>query len=105
MANYLLAYTGGSGMASDEAEHQAAMAKWGQWFQTLGPALVNPGNPFGESASLKATGANGAAQSGLSGFSIIAADSIQQASEFAKGCPVLQAGGKVDLYEAIEIEM
>ena len=105
MANYLLAYTGGSGMADNEAEHQAAMAKWGQWFQALGPAVVNPGNPLGESTSLEATGTNGAAKSGLSGFSIIAADSLQQASEFAKGCPILEAGGKVDVYETIAIEM
>lgn len=105
MANYLLAYTGGSGMAENEAEHQEAMAKWGQWFQTLGPAVVNPGNPFGQSTSLGAAHTNGAASSALSGFSIIAADSLQQASELAKGCPVLEADGKVDVYEAIEIEM
>lgn len=104
MANYLFAYTGGS-MAETEAEREAAMAKWGQWFQALGPAIVNPGNPFGPSASVGSTGANGAAASGLSGFSIVAADSLIAASELAKGCPVIEAGGKVDVYEAIPIEM
>ncbi|HEX4837523.1 MAG TPA: YciI family protein [Solirubrobacteraceae bacterium] len=105
MANYLLAYTGGSGMAQTEAEREAAMAKWGQWFQTLGSAVVNPGNPLGASASVEAAGTNGAAKSGLSGFSIVAADSLDAASELAKGCPVLEGGGKVDVYEAIPITM
>jgi hypothetical protein len=105
MANYLLAYTGGNGMAEDEAEREAVMAKWGQWFQTLGSAVVNPGNPLGQSSSVGAAGANGAAGSALSGFSIIAAESLQQASEFARGCPVIDAGGKVDVYEAIPIDM
>jgi hypothetical protein len=105
MANYLLAYTGGSGMAQDPAEREAAMAKWGQWFQTLGAAVVNPGNPLGQSASIESAGANGAAKSGLSGFSVIAADSLTAASEMAKGCPVIEGGGKVDVYEAIPIEM
>jgi hypothetical protein len=104
MANYLLAYTGGS-MAQTEAEREAAMAKWGQWFQTLGPAVVNPGNPLGASASVAATGRDGAAKTGLSGFSIIAADSLDAASELAKGCPVLEGGGAVDVYEAIPISM
>jgi hypothetical protein len=104
MANYLLAYTGGS-MAQTEAEREAAMAKWGQWFQTLGSAVVNPGNPLGESASVEPTGINGAAKSGLSGFSVLAADSLNAATELAKGCPVLASGGKVDVYEAIPISM
>jgi hypothetical protein len=105
MANYLLAYTGGSGMAETEAEREAAMAKWGQWFQTLGSAVVNPGNPLGASASVDSAGTNGAAKSGLSGFSIVTADSLDAASELAKGCPVIEGGGKVDVYEAIPIEM
>jgi hypothetical protein len=105
MANYLLAYTGGSGMAQTEAEREAAMAKWGQWFGTLGSAIVNPGNPLGASASVEAAGAGGAAKSGLSGFSIVAADSLDAASSLAKGCPVLEGGGKVDVYETIPIEM
>lgn len=105
MANYLLVYTGGSGMAQTEAEREAAMAKWGQWFGTLGSAIVNPGNPLGASASVEPSGANGAAKSGLSGFSIIVADSLDAASSLAKGCPVLEGGGKVDVYEAIPISM
>ena len=44
MANYVLAYTGG-GMAQTEAEREAAMAAWGAWFGTLGPAIVDAGNP------------------------------------------------------------
>lgn len=104
MANYLLAYTGGSGMAENEADREAAMAKWGQWFQALGPAIVNPGNPFGASASIAAAGRDGAAKTGLNGFSIIAADSLDAASELAKGCPVIDDGGTVDVYEAIPIE-
>ncbi len=53
MANYLFAYTGG-GMAQTDAEREAAMAAWGQWFGTLGSAIVDAGNPFGPSASASA---------------------------------------------------
>jgi hypothetical protein len=99
MANYLLAYTGG-GMAQTDAEREAAMAAWGQWFGTLGPAIVDAGNPFGPSASV---GSGGAAETGLTGYSILTADSLDAAAELAKGCPVFANGGKVDVYEAIPI--
>jgi YCII-related domain len=103
MANYLLAYKGG-GMAATDAEREAAMAAWGNWFGTLGPAIVDAGNPFGPSA---AVGGNGAvsqgAASGLTGYSVLQADSLDAASELAKGCPVLAAGGSVEVYETIPV--
>jgi hypothetical protein len=102
MANYLLAYTGG-GMAQTDAEREAAMAAWGQWFGKLGPAVVEPGNPVGPSASVSASGSNGAAQSGLTGYSVIAADSLDAATDLVKDCPVLASGGKVDVYETIPV--
>jgi hypothetical protein len=105
MANYLLAYTGG-GMAQTDAEREAAMAAWGQWFGTLGSAIVDAGNPFGPSAAVSSNGgANGAAETGLTGYSILTADSLDAAAELVKGCPVFANGGKVDVYEAIPIEM
>ena len=105
MANYVLAYTGG-GMAQTDAEREAAMAAWGQWFGTLGSAIVDAGNPFGPSASVGSNGAaNGAAGTGLTGYSILTADSLDAAAELVKGCPVFANGGKVDVYEAIPIEM
>jgi hypothetical protein len=102
MANYLLAYTGG-GMAQTDAEREAAMAAWGQWFGTLGAAIVDAGNPFGPSASVGSDGANGAAETGLTGYSILTAENLDAAAELAKGCPVFANGGKVDVYETIPV--
>ena len=102
MANYLLAYTGG-GMAQTDAEREAAMAAWGAWFGKLGPAVVQPGNPVGASVSVSASGSNGAAGSGLTGFSVIQADSLDAAAALAADCPVISSGGKVDVYETIEV--
>jgi hypothetical protein len=102
MANYVLAYTGG-GMAQTDAEREASMAAWGQWFGTLGSAIVDAGNPFGPSAAVSSNGVDGAAKTGLTGYSILTADSLDAAAELAKGCPVFANGGKVDVYEAIPI--
>jgi hypothetical protein len=103
MANYVLAYKGGS-MAQTDAEREAAMAAWGQWFGTLGAAVVAPGNPFGPSTTVASDGSvsNGGSSS-LSGYSVLGADSLAAAAELAKGCPVLASGGSVEVYETIEV--
>jgi len=96
MAKFVLAYRGGA-MAETEAEQEAAMQAWGGWFGSLGEAVVDGGNPFGASTSV----GGGEAASGLTGYSIIEAASLDAATDLAGGCPVLQSGGSVDVYEAI----
>ncbi len=102
MAKYVLAYRGGAGMAETPEEQQQAMQTWMSWFGSLGDAVVDPGNPFGPSSSVGSDGSvtQGGASS-LSGYSIVDADTLAQAAERAKGCPVLEGGGAVDVYEAI----
>ena len=102
MANYVFAYSGGNGVATDQAERDAQMAKWGQWFGGLGPAVVDGGAPTGTGKTVGAGGSvSDGGSRGLTGYSIVAADSLEAAVEIAKGCPVLENGGAVDVYEAI----
>ena len=103
MGKYVLAYRGGA-MGETPAEQEASMTQWMEWFGTLGEAIVDPGNPFGPSATLQGDGSRGASgQSGLGGYSIISADTLDQACDLAKGCPVLTGGGSVEVYEAAPI--
>jgi hypothetical protein len=103
VAKFVLAYQGG-GMPEGEAEQQAVMEQWMNWFGALGASVVDGGNPFGAS---KAIGANGGVSDGgtaaLTGYSIIDADSIDDAVSKAKGCPVLGSGGSIDVYETIAV--
>ncbi len=98
----MFAYSGGNGVAADEAERDAQMAKWGQWFGQLGSAVVDGGAPTGIA---KTVGSGGSVSDGgsrsLTGYSIVSAASLDSAVELAKGCPVLEVGGAVDVYEAI----
>ena len=103
MGNYLLAYTGG-GMADGDAEREAAMAAWGAWFGSLGPAIVDAGNPCGAGATISPSGAvSDGGASGLTGYTVLSADSLQAASELARGCPVLASGGSVEVYETFSV--
>jgi hypothetical protein len=103
MAKYLFAYKGG-GMAQTDEERQAAMAAWGNWFGSLGAAVLDPGNPFGPSSTVANGGSVGdGAPSALTGYSVLSADSLAAASQLAQDCPVLAAGGSVEVYETIDV--
>ena len=102
MANYLLVYKGG-GMP-EPSQREAVMAAWRGWFGQLGEAVVDGGSPFSNSKSLAADGSStDRAGSDLTGYSIVAADNLDAATKLAKGCPILQNGGTVDIYETVEI--
>jgi hypothetical protein len=96
MAKYLLVYHGGS-MADSEAEQAAAMEAWGKWFGTLGASVVDGGNPTGESVTITSdrNTTPGGGANPASGYSLIDADSIEDAAAKAKGCPIPDGGVEV----------
>jgi len=101
MAKFVYLYTGGQMAATPEAQAEAMQA-WGAWFGTLGEAITDPGNPFGpSSATLGNGGASAGGTSGIGGYTIINAESLDDATSLAKGCPVLVGGGSVEVYEAL----
>jgi len=103
MANYVLIYSGGS-MPETDAEREAVMAAWGQWFGGLGAAVVDGGNPFGPGLTVSPGGAVAQGTStGANGYSILAAGDLAAAGEMAKGCPLLSGGGTVEVHEVFPI--
>lgn len=100
MSKFVYIFTG-STMAPTPEEQEKAMQQWGAWFGTIGSALLEEGNPFGASATVSATGVTPGAPAG--GYTIIDADSLEAATDKAKGCPVLAAGGNVEVYEALQM--
>ena len=105
MTDYLLLYSGGS-MPESEAEQATVMAAWNEWMHSLGTSLKDGGNPFTSAAkSIAADGSvsDGPVGSPASGYSIITADSLDDAANKAKGCPVLQGGASVSVYETFAV--
>jgi len=104
MAKYLLLYRGGS-MPATEEEQAAAMKAWDAWFHELGSAVADGGNPFtpGAAKAIAADGAVSDARSNASGYSVIEADSLDHATTLAKGCPVLQGGASLEVYETFDV--
>ena len=104
-ANYLLLYSGGSIPETPE-EQAAVMQAWIDWFTNLGSALVDGGNPFsGAVKSLNRNGAvsDSAASLQASGYSIIQADSLDEAVALASACPALQGGAQITVFETFQV--
>ena len=103
MAKYLLLYSGGH-MPETEAEQAQVMQAWDAWFKELGPALADGGNPFTPAAKKITSGpAVTDAQATSSGYSIIEADSLDVATKLAGGCPVLQGGADITVFETFNV--
>ena len=102
MANYVLLYGGGSMPEGEEALKQV-MDAWGAWFGQLGDSLVDGGNPIMPGARVIAGDGSVSDASGATatGYSVIKADSMEEAVEKAKGCPVLGGGASVTVCETI----
>jgi hypothetical protein len=105
MTKFVLLYNGGS-MPEGEAAQAAVMQAWNVWFGQLGAALVDGGQPFTPQATRIApdgTVEKGAGGTPASGYSIIEADSHEAAVALAKGCPVLQGGAQITVYETFPV--
>jgi hypothetical protein len=104
MATYLLAYHGGS-MPETQEEQARVLAAWGEWYQKLGDSIVDGGNPIGRISTLDSSGAvsEGGGANPVSGYTIIQADSLDAAVVLARGCPVLQGGGTVEVGETFPV--
>jgi hypothetical protein len=103
MAKYVLLYEGGS-MPETDAERDMAMKAWEAWFQTLGGGVVDQGNPFAPASKrVKADGSITSGAGATSGYSIIEADSLDAATDAAKGCPVLAGGASVGVFEIFPV--
>ena len=104
MAKYMFAYHGGS-HPSDPAEVKKVMDAWGAWFGSLGSAVIDGGNAVGKSSTVKANGSlvSGGGTNPISGYSLIEASSLEDAHKKAKGCPILKAGGTIEIAQAMDM--
>ena len=106
MADFVLLYRGGGDMPDTEEGRTQAMDAWTSWFGSIGTAVKDGGNPFTEHAKhVRSDGSIGdVSESSLAtGYSILQADSLDEATTLAKGCPVLHGGGEIEVYETFPV--
>jgi hypothetical protein len=76
-------YTGTAGTA----------AAWETWFKQVGSHLVDLGNPVFERTPVGTCGT----PLPLGGYTLVTASGLAEAVELAKGCPIVDEGGGVEV--------
>ena len=106
MAKFLLTYHNPdfTGLQPTPEQRDKSMQAWTTWFGQLGGALVDGGQPVGQTKTVAANGSAGDGSSNrVTGYSIINVDSIDQAVNASKMCPVLADGGSVEVSQLLDV--
>lgn len=100
MPNYILAFRGGQPTGKEEGIK--IMQAWNEWIAECGSAMYDAGSPFGPSLLLAAGGERRERPDGaLSGYAMVAAANRDEAAELAARCPIFDAGGTIEVAEAM----
>lgn len=104
MSNFVLLYTGGM-MPETEEKKAEMMGAWGGWYEKMGPAVVDGGNPFSNAKHVTDGGVSeGSASSpAVTGYTIISADSLDAAVDTVTDHPHIKYGGQVTVHETFQM--
>ena len=104
MPHFLFAYPGG--MQPDPPEEtEVEIERCPSCFDRTDPAIVDLGNAVGAARTVSAEGTRDTGGNNpLSGYNIIHDESIDQAIELAKACPII-GDGSIEVAEIHEVSM
>jgi len=95
-------------------QRQKHLEKWVAWFQELGAQghVKDPGHPL-ESTGKVVNGNQKIVKDGpyveakdiVGGYIVVEANDLAHAVELAKGCPILEVGGSVEVRPVQKLEM
>lgn len=105
MSEFTFLFRGRDTTSSPE-QMQKTMEQWVAWFKDLGAKghLKEPGHPLEHSGKVVKgsqktiiDGPFAEAKDVVGGFTVVEARDLAHAAELAKGCPILEAGGSVEV--------
>lgn len=103
MKQFVFVYLGGN-QPSDPQEASAHFDKYMTWLHSLGDSVVVPTIPLKDTHTVgpdRVPKIGGS--SAMSGFSIVRAESLQDALAIAQACPFLEIDGSLEVSEMMEM--
>jgi hypothetical protein len=84
-------------------EMEEGMKAWMAWAERCGSSLVDMGSPLGNGLTLKPGGDSTSSESNIIGYSVLQADSLDEAQSLLQGHPHLDwhATCEIELHEAL----
>ena len=102
-----------AGIQPSPEQLQKMMKEWQNWMGSIAARnkLVSSGNRLSDEGKVVKPGdivTNGPyveIKELIGGYTMISAESLEEAAEIAKGCPILIVGGSVEVRPVIQMEM
>lgn len=113
MAEFLYLYRGGQ-RGTTPAESDQIMQKWMNWFKELtasgnlkdgGQPLEAEGKVIYSKAGPITDGPFAEAKDLVGGYTLVEAATLERAAQLAKGCPILERGGAVEVRPIMKLDM
>ncbi|MGC1379711.1 MAG: YciI family protein [Candidatus Baltobacteraceae bacterium] len=113
MGEFLYVYRGGRRGQSPE-ESEQIMQKWLAWMKDLTASgnLKDPGQPLEDEGRVVkdkgrtvTDGPFAETKDLVGGFTLVEADTLARAAELAKGCPILEVDGSVEVRPIMKMDM
>jgi len=114
MSEFTFLFRGRGDTLGSHEQRQKHFEEWVAWYKDLGAKghLKDPGNPLEETGKVvKGTqkevndGPYAEAKDVVGGYTLIEANDLQHATELAKGCPILEVGGSVEVRPIQKLNM
>ncbi len=103
MKQFVYVYLGGN-QPSNPEEAQKHFSKYMEWLSSLGDSVISPTIPLKDTSTVSPDGTIGeGGRTGMSGFTIIKAESMEAALSIAQGCPFLEIGGSLEVSELMQV--
>jgi hypothetical protein len=84
-----------------EEQRASRIAAWNGWFDSMGANVLERGQPVGAAHEV----GNCDGEMRVGGYSLVAAESLEQALYMAEGCPGVAWGGGVEVGELLELPL
>ena len=103
MTQYLITYLGNPREMGKE-EGRKHMQKYRNWLDGLGDTLVSAANPVRNAKGIVSDGSvTDGGYTKMSGYSIIQAETEEEAIAIVKACPYLDVGGQLEMAELVQM--
>lgn len=102
MPTFLITYHGATEMPPTPEARDQMMSAFMEWAGSVGDSMVDPGSPLGPSKVVTSEGdADGKATGEVRGYTIITADSLDDAVRAVRSHPFVGRGGTLQVSEAV----
>lgn len=100
MAKFLITYEGSMPPPPTPEARDQMMSAFMAWAGEVGSHMVDPGSPLGASRAVTSDG-DSEEPSGIGGYTIVDADSLDEAVGLVRSHPFLTRGGTLRVSEAV----